>query len=346
MKNIFALLLLVVVTACSHPLEIIGEGDITTDALSTRGCSFAEFQASAKSCTENLVVGAYNETYYAQPAAGWDFFGWQNYCLTEGSNQCDFEGIGASTVFQFWGETVPPLRAVFHPGTSFNWRFTEGASRGTDNFTQTVGGITATVRAYVAEWNGSDYTIYGPFPTTSEASTTSAVQDGLYRNSSYDGLFFEAGPIAGIPVSGIDGGRGFGNFNYYTPAEAQTIGRFEFAVVTFSQSIDLAAVWIHRIVNHGRDFWLATGSTSPDFNLDFSSAMAGFSTSLHKKNDQQMDDPVYGATGLVNTHHNFTTLIIGAPLGVEGESLPGLEDIISLSSNFVLRHITVRPAGP
>jgi hypothetical protein len=49
------------VFACSHPLEPRGNGDILS-ASGTRNCYLEDFQAGKKNCTENLVIGAYNET--------------------------------------------------------------------------------------------------------------------------------------------------------------------------------------------------------------------------------------------------------------------------------------------
>jgi hypothetical protein len=55
--------------ACSHPIEIQGQGDVIS-ASGSRNCSFQDFKAGRESCTQNLVVGDYNETYYAQADEG------------------------------------------------------------------------------------------------------------------------------------------------------------------------------------------------------------------------------------------------------------------------------------
>jgi len=104
----FALLLL---QACSHPIEIVGEGDVTS-APGNRNCSLEDFNSSAEVCSKNYVIGAYNETYTAAPRVGWQFDHWGNYCTTATNNECSFN-ISAATVQQFWGQTVPPLQAVF-----------------------------------------------------------------------------------------------------------------------------------------------------------------------------------------------------------------------------------------
>lgn len=104
-----AMLLLV---ACSHPLEPRGNGNILS-ASGTRDCFLEDFQDGADSCSKNLVVGAYRETYYAVPREGWKFDRWENYC-TDGKSQeqCSFN-IPADQVKNSWGKTVPPLVAVF-----------------------------------------------------------------------------------------------------------------------------------------------------------------------------------------------------------------------------------------
>ncbi len=106
---IFGLLLVI---ACSHPLEIKGEGDILS-ASGMRDCHLEDFRAGVESCSKNLVVGDYRETYHAVPREGWEFVSWEN-CFDEGSalDQCRLD-FDAGTVEKFWGETAAPLVAVF-----------------------------------------------------------------------------------------------------------------------------------------------------------------------------------------------------------------------------------------
>ena len=102
--------------ACKHPLEIIGEGDITS-ASGERGCSLEEFQAGATNCTENEVAEAYNETYIATPREGYAFDRWFNGCNTSVSNECSFN-VAADVVEDFAGETAAPLKAKFRKNTT------------------------------------------------------------------------------------------------------------------------------------------------------------------------------------------------------------------------------------
>lgn len=97
--------------ACSHPIEIVGEGDVLS-ATGTRSCYLEEFQAGEENCTKNIVQGAYNETYYAVPRDGWQFDHWVNYCTDAINNECAFN-IPADAVQKNWGTTVPSLVAVF-----------------------------------------------------------------------------------------------------------------------------------------------------------------------------------------------------------------------------------------
>ena len=115
-RTIFSLGAAILVAGCSHPLVIKGDGDILSGS-GTRNCFLEDFQTGSESCSSNLVVGAYLETYYAVPREGWHFEYWDNYC-TDGltADQCSFD-FDASVVRQFWGQTVPPLVAVFSQNT-------------------------------------------------------------------------------------------------------------------------------------------------------------------------------------------------------------------------------------
>jgi arylsulfatase A len=100
--------------ACSHPIEIVGEGDVTS-ASGNRNCSLENYQAGDDVCSKNYAIGAYVETYYATPRAGWTFDHWATYCASAtppNYEDCSFN-IPADDVRGYWGETVPPLKAVF-----------------------------------------------------------------------------------------------------------------------------------------------------------------------------------------------------------------------------------------
>jgi hypothetical protein len=104
--------LLSLVYGCSHPIQIVGEGDVHS-ATGTRDCYLEEYLTGAENCSKNLVVHDYIETYYGVAREGWEFSHWENYC-TDGSTggQCSFN-IDASVVRKFWGQTAAPLVAVF-----------------------------------------------------------------------------------------------------------------------------------------------------------------------------------------------------------------------------------------
>ncbi len=113
--GMLALCAAVMLAACTHPLEIIGEGDIYS-ASGDRNCYLEDFRAGADSCQKNLVVTDYVETYYgvAREEDGWEFSHWEN-CFTGADatvNECSFN-VDAAAVRKAWGATVPPLVAVF-----------------------------------------------------------------------------------------------------------------------------------------------------------------------------------------------------------------------------------------
>ena len=107
---------LLLLQACSHPIEIEGEGDVTS-ASGTRNCLLEDFQAGLDNCSKNHVIGAYEETYYATARPGWFFDHWATYCQNAAAPNydCTFN-VPEATVQQFWGQTMPPLRAVFKAG--------------------------------------------------------------------------------------------------------------------------------------------------------------------------------------------------------------------------------------
>jgi hypothetical protein len=112
LKAIALATLLSLVYGCSHPIEIVGEGDVLS-ATGTRNCYYEDYLAGAESCSKNLVVHEYKETYYAVAREGWEFEQWLNYshCADSG-NECAFD-IPAEAVKTGWLQTVSPLVAVF-----------------------------------------------------------------------------------------------------------------------------------------------------------------------------------------------------------------------------------------
>jgi hypothetical protein len=96
--------------ACSHPLEIVGSGDITASGSGGSGCSYED------SPCVNYIVNGYNTTYSAVPRENFGFLHWYG-CPAPQGNKCSF-AIPATTVHQYWGQTVAPLRAIFSPEVS------------------------------------------------------------------------------------------------------------------------------------------------------------------------------------------------------------------------------------
>lgn len=102
---------LLLLGACKHPLEIVGEGDITS-LSGTRDCLLEDFQTSAVNCTDNTVTTSYVETYTGTARAGYQFRRWNHYCATSLTNECSF-AIPQSLVDLAQGATLPSLQAVF-----------------------------------------------------------------------------------------------------------------------------------------------------------------------------------------------------------------------------------------
>ena len=92
--------------ACSHPLEIVGEGDIGATGNGS-SCALEDSPCA------NLIVGDYNANYTAVPRAGFGFLQWQG-CINPQGDNCSFS-LPGSLVMQYWGDVASPLRAVFTP---------------------------------------------------------------------------------------------------------------------------------------------------------------------------------------------------------------------------------------
>ncbi len=82
--------LLILVYGCSHPLEIVGEGDVLS-ATGTRDCYYEDYLAGADSCSKNLVMHEYRETYFAVPREGWEFEKWLHCWPDTSGDECAFE---------------------------------------------------------------------------------------------------------------------------------------------------------------------------------------------------------------------------------------------------------------
>ncbi len=177
-KLYLSLFLSLLLGACSHPIEIVGEGDVTSDG--GRSCTLADFLAELDNCTENLVSGAYNETYTATPHPLWFFNRWEN-CIAPSGNECTFD-IDAATVGDFQGDTAPPLRAVFTKYQltgpilpSFAISLGMGAPVPAD-----VGYVK---EEYFIEGNATSYTPVLPLPTDGKLEVTAnpPTPDGNYK---------------------------------------------------------------------------------------------------------------------------------------------------------------------
>lgn len=106
-STIPVLLMAAVLAGCDHPLDIVGgEGDILS-ASGERDCLLENLPCVIE------VVEAYDETYFAEPRAGYEFVGWDN-CLVAQDNSCSFN-IPENIVEDNWGNTMPALVAKFAP---------------------------------------------------------------------------------------------------------------------------------------------------------------------------------------------------------------------------------------
>ena len=110
---------LLFIQACSHPIEIEGQGDVMS-ASGTRTCTLSNFQAADAVCSKNYVLGAYQETYTPTPKPGWKFNHWVTYCTTATppNYECSFTA-DAATVQKFLGEDHASAKSGIHAGILF-----------------------------------------------------------------------------------------------------------------------------------------------------------------------------------------------------------------------------------
>ncbi|MEM8561583.1 MAG: hypothetical protein AAGF57_05075 [Pseudomonadota bacterium] len=105
MRSIFYIMAAICIASCSHPLEIVGEGDIVSSNF--RHNCFLEDQPCS-----NIVMGAYDVTYAGVPKKGWQFERWEG--CGDQHPACTFN-VPEMTVSESWGQVMPPLRAIFTP---------------------------------------------------------------------------------------------------------------------------------------------------------------------------------------------------------------------------------------
>lgn len=100
------LLLMLAVSACTHPIDIVGQGDIRSNS-GDNDCLLEELPCEA------VAVDAYIESYRPEPRSGYRFVGWEN-CPSQVGESCVFD-VPEAVVHDNWGKTAPPLVARFAP---------------------------------------------------------------------------------------------------------------------------------------------------------------------------------------------------------------------------------------
>jgi hypothetical protein len=220
-KVLFGLLYLSLVTACSHPLEIVGEGDISA-STGTNSCTLED-----QPCA-NYVTGDYNVTFIALPRAGWIFSGWEG-CGTQFPT-CSMN-VPGEMVYQHWGQTMPPLRALFTPDassptitTSTSW----SAVGETLTVNVTVSSLTpTTVRLYPMGLDGGEAKVDSS-PPFSFTLDTSAFEPGDYEMLvvADDGTH-AISEVELVTINGCNGhhnlcGRGYDQVRYATTHNAMS----------------------------------------------------------------------------------------------------------------------------
>jgi hypothetical protein len=105
------ILVLTALCGCSHPIDIVGQGDVLS-ASGDRDCLLEEHRKHSEDCTLNYIMAEYVETYSAIPRPGWRFDRWGNYCTDSNEPTCSFD-VPAEIVEASWGVVAEPLVAYF-----------------------------------------------------------------------------------------------------------------------------------------------------------------------------------------------------------------------------------------
>ena len=105
-RHYVPILLLLCLAGCTHPIDIVGQGDIRSSS-GEHDCLLEELPCEA------VAVHDYVETYRPEPRSGFQFVGWDN-CIAQQGEKCVFD-IKAGVVFENWGKVMPPLVAKFAP---------------------------------------------------------------------------------------------------------------------------------------------------------------------------------------------------------------------------------------
>jgi len=103
--KLLAIALVASLSSCTHPLDILGEGDILS-ASGDNDCLRENLPCKA------IALGDYIETYSAVPRPGHEFVSWEG-CPTS-TAECAFD-VPGDIVLQFWFKTALPLVAKFAP---------------------------------------------------------------------------------------------------------------------------------------------------------------------------------------------------------------------------------------
>ena len=170
------LVILLLLSACKHPLEIAGEGDIVERNEGLRGCSAEEYAAEFGNCTDNNVSEDESVLYQALPRSGWRFSHWEGGCAdTAQEDVCGFEYLAAWA--EVWDEHFPDLpgpalKAVFEEDRDA----TQGTSYIASNFGIANNAFSAALDALFMEDSSYRY-------TTQRAGTRSYFyrQPGLFE---------------------------------------------------------------------------------------------------------------------------------------------------------------------
>ncbi len=80
LRHCLLVIFVLLVSACRHPLAILGEGDIVDVNSHVQGCSYEDFLAGASTCVDNDVQGDYNVAYLGVARPGFRFTGWDGPC--------------------------------------------------------------------------------------------------------------------------------------------------------------------------------------------------------------------------------------------------------------------------
>lgn len=187
-------------------------------------------------------------------------------------------------------------------------------SYGPDSISVTADGVTVTARAFHVEFLNGGSTVYGAFSTGFVGRNQ--VFGPCARGFCDTGLGLYTGQNLGQTDPDLGGGNispGFDNFTIPISSTQTPLFSIQFALFSFSTSVDVSQVIVDDVSNFDRSIWAAGGNQLPALEMGLVDGFSGFT--VVNSPDNLPSDGVFT--------HNFSSmtgiryLAVGTPIREE-----------------------------